>query len=87
MSAVTYAGSKSDARLFISAVVHKAFVEVNEEGTEAAAATGVVISTKSARAEKPLIPHFRADRPFIYMIRDNESGSILFLGRMNNPKA
>jgi len=78
---------ESNANLFISTVVHKAFVEVNEEGTEAAAATGVVMTKKSARPRTPFIPHFRADKPFIYMIRDNQTGSILFLGRMNNPEA
>jgi len=77
---------ESTAELRISKVVHKAFVEVNEEGTEAAAATAVTMIPDSAQAI-PFIPHFRADKPFIYMIRDNASGSILFLGRMNNPKA
>jgi serine protease inhibitor len=69
--------------LFISAVVHKAFVDVNEEGTEAAAATAVVVATKSL-APRPLI--FKADRPFIFIIRHNQTGSILFLGRAANPK-
>jgi len=76
---------ESSANLCISAVVHKAFVEVNEEGTEAAAATAVAAILSSVQVE-PFIPHFRADKPFIYMIRDNASGTILFLGRMNNPK-
>jgi len=67
--------------LWISQVVHKAFVEVNEEGTEAAAATAVEFATKSIRYN----PEFRADHPFFFIIRDNESGSILFMGRMNNP--
>ncbi len=76
---------ESDANPFISLVVHEAFVEVNEEGTEAAAATGVVMRKNSAKPSAPFIPHFRADKPFIYLIRGNKSGSILFLGRMNNP--
>ena len=76
---------ESENDLYISLVVHKAFVEVNEEGTEAAAATGVVLLTRSARIDTSFVPVFRADRPFIYLIRDKESGSILFLGRMNNP--
>ena len=76
---------ESDARLYISLVIHKAFVEVNEEGTEAAAATGVVLSTDPFAAVLPFTPHFRADRPFIYLIRDNESGNVLFLGRMMKP--
>jgi serpin B len=68
-------------RLFISVVVHKAFVDVNEEGTEAAAATGVGIALASA-----LHPTFRADHPFVFLIRDNHTGSVLFLGRVANPQ-
>lgn len=68
--------------LFISDVVHKAFVEVNEKGTEAAAATGIIIRTTSIPA--PPVT-FRADHPFIFMIRENESGKILFMGRVVNP--
>ncbi len=68
--------------LWISAVVHKAFVDVNEEGTEAAAATGVVITTESVRR----IPVFRADHPFLFLIRDTRSDSILFMGRLVEPK-
>jgi serpin B len=68
--------------LFISAVVHKAFVEVNEEGTEAAAATGVIISDPSA---PPKATAFKADHPFLFLIRDNRNGSILFIGRIANP--
>jgi len=68
--------------LYISAVIHKAYVDVNEEGTEAAAATAVVMRLAAAPAEPPV---FRADHPFIFLIRDNRSGSILFIGRMLNP--
>ena len=68
--------------LFISDVVHKAFVEVNEEGTEAAAATGIILRTTSMPA--PPVT-FRADHPFIFLIRENESGKILFMGRIVNP--
>jgi serpin B len=68
--------------LFISAVVHKAFVEVNEEGTEAAAATGVAMRLTAAPAPPPL---FQADHPFIFLIRHKPSGSILFLGRVTQP--
>ena len=70
--------------LFISAVVHKAYVDVNEEGTEAAAATAVGVRALAVRAPQP-IPTFRADHPFLFLIRDNRSGSILFLGRIVNP--
>jgi serine protease inhibitor len=72
-------------QLFISAVVHKAFLDVNEEGTEAAGATGVakIYGAAPPRLEKP--PVFRADHPFLFLIRDNQTGSILFLGRVVNP--
>jgi serpin B len=69
-------------RLWISAVVHKAFVDVHEKGTEAAAATAVIMEKKSAPAE-PVT--FRADHPFVFLIRDNHTGSILFMGRVMNP--
>lgn len=69
--------------LYIGAVIHKAFVDVNEEGTEAAAATAVVMRIKMAKPSPP--PIFRADHPFLFLIRDNGSGSILFIGRVTNP--
>jgi serpin B len=67
--------------LYLTAVIHKAFVDVNEEGTEAAAATGVVVGVKSVQ----VTPVFRADHPFVFLIRDNQTGSILFMGRLANP--
>jgi serpin B len=70
--------------LVISHVLHKAFVEVNEEGTEAAAATAVVIKRESAG---PRMTTFRADRPFVFTIRDNKTGTVLFMGRYSGPKA
>lgn len=72
--------------LYISAVLHKAYVDVNEEGSEAAAATAVVMMTRSMARPRP-VPVFRADHPFVFMIRDRETGSILFMGRVMNPKA
>jgi serpin B len=72
--------------LCISAVVHKAFVDVNEEGTEAAAATGVVMRATAARFQPEEPPTFRADHPFLFLIRDNQTGAILFMGRVANPK-
>jgi serpin B len=70
--------------LFISAVVHKGFVDVNEEGTEAAAATAVVMTLRAARIERTAV--FRADHPFLFLIHDAGSGSILFMGRVTNPQ-
>ncbi|MBW2645389.1 MAG: serpin family protein [Deltaproteobacteria bacterium] len=78
-----FSGMDGTKTLYISAVVHKAFVDVNEEGTEAAAATGVVMRLTSALPTPP--PVFRADHPFVFLIRDNHSGSILFLGRIVDP--
>lgn len=74
----------SDQPLFLSDVVHKAFVEVNEQGTEAAAATGIIMRTTSLA---PPPATFRADRPFIFVIRENESENILFIGRVVHPGA
>ena len=68
--------------LFIALVLHKAFVEVNEEGTEAAAATAVIMSRGGAPS-RPV--EFQADHPFVFAIRDHQSGAILFLGRVKNP--
>jgi serine protease inhibitor len=77
-------------RLFISQVLHKAFVETSEKGTEAAAATVVLFpAAEAAEPPKmvPFTPTFRADKPFILLIRDRQSGAILFMGRIMNPKA
>jgi len=83
-NAANFAGMDGRADwLYIGAVLHKAFVEVNEEGTEAAAATAVVMVAKSALSPPP--PTFRADHPFLFLIRENSTGSILFLGRVTNP--
>jgi serpin B len=72
--------------LVISTVTHKAFVEVNEEGTEAAAATAVGMAALSAPPPPlPPVPVFRADHPFLFAICDVKTGLILFLGRVINP--
>jgi serpin B len=79
-SRADFSGMNGRRDLVISNVLHKAFVEVNEEGTEAAAATAVVMARGLERT-----PVFRADHPFVFMIKDNRSGSILFIGRVVNP--
>src|SRR5271157_958384 len=81
-----FTGMSTEKYLYISAVLHKAFVDVNEEGTEAAAATGVVVTARAMmRPQEPAL--FRADHPFLFLIVDNRTKSILFLGRVINPKA
>lgn len=79
-----FSGINGRRDLFISAVIHKAYVDVNEEGTEAAAATAVTMKLTSVMPQRPTV--FRADHPFLFLIRDNQSRSILFLGRLTNPK-
>jgi len=69
--------------LYISAVLHQAFVKVDEQGTEAAAATAVAASLRAPTPPPP--PVFRADHPFVFLIRDKSTGSILFLGRVKQP--
>ena len=71
----------SETGLYIAAAVHQAFVSVDEEGTEAAAATGLVAGIRS----EP--PSFYVDHPFMFLIRDNRIGSILFIGRVTDPTA
>lgn len=73
-------------RLHISRVAHRAFIEVNEEGTEAAAATAVVMATKGAEmSEEPPPFRFTADRPFFFAIEDERTGTLLFLGEQRRP--
>ena len=80
-----FSGMDGRRDLFISDVVHQAFVDVNEEGTEAAAATAVVMRLAAAPANPEPVPVFRADHPFVFLIQDDETGAILFMGRMVNP--
>ncbi len=72
-------GMDGSRQLYLSKAIHKAFIEVNEEGTEAAAATGMIFQINCM----PLV--FRACQPFLYVIRDNRSGTILFMGRIIRP--
>ncbi|XP_036377617.1 leukocyte elastase inhibitor-like [Megalops cyprinoides] len=79
-------GMSRSGSLYLSTVIHKSFIEVNEEGTEAAAATAV-IRFKGAALLRFIPPkeHFTADHPFLFFIRHNKSMSILFLGRFSSP--
>jgi serine protease inhibitor len=79
-----------DKQLYIGAALHKTFLEVNEEGTEAAAVTAIIMPTAMAaphmeRKTKPFVPIFTANQPFLFLIRDNTTGTILFLGRFVAP--
>jgi serpin B len=78
-----FSGMDGKKDLYISEVFHKAFVDVNEGGTEAAA---TAVMMKAGRAESRIVPLFRADHPFVFLIRDRASGSILFMGRVVNPE-
>jgi serine protease inhibitor len=72
--------------LYISSVVHKAFIEIDEEGTEAAAATAVVVNVSDSEQNFPPKPmEFIADHPFLFYIVDNETKAILFMGRIMEP--
>lgn len=81
-----FSGIATGEPLSLSAVVHKAYVDVNEKGTEAAAATAAIVGTTSFREPEPRHV-FRADHPFFFVIRDNGTGSLLFAGRLVNPQA
>jgi serpin B len=74
--------------LKISEVIHKAFVEVNEEGTEAAAATAVemALATCPPPMSQPIVKIFEADHPFLFFIRDRNTNAVLFAGRVVDPK-
>ena len=78
-----FSGMDGTKDLYVSNVFHRAYVEVNEEGSEAAAATAVIMNRKSALIKDAF--EFKADHPFLFFIRDNVTGSILFLGRLVNP--
>jgi len=80
--AADFSGMTGSKDLFISDVFHKAFVSVDEEGTEAAAATAVDMSMKSM-PESPL--ELTVDRPFLFLIREHDTGTVLFMGRVVNP--
>lgn len=75
--------SKKLIPLYIDEIYHKTFIDVNEELTEAAAATAMIVARTSARPSEPIV--FRADRPFMYFLVENETGAILFMGRYVKP--
>jgi serpin B len=78
---------RPDKYLAISNVFHKTFIAVDEKGTEAAAATAVVMMELTARFEKPKEPiRVRVDRPFLYAIQHVPSGACLFIGRVTDPR-
>jgi serpin B len=79
-------GINEDPRLAVSGIAQKTFVEVAEEGTEAAAVTVVEFTTTGVGPGGGHM-QFHADRPFLYLIRERSTGAILFIGRMDNPKS
>jgi serpin B len=82
-----FSGMDGTQHLFISKIVHKAYIDVNEKGTEAAAATADVVELQSAPMTPPKIYSFVADHPFLFIIQERENGTILFIGRVMNPNA
>jgi serpin B len=80
-----FSGIDPQRGLSISEAVHKAFVDVSEQGTEAAAATGIAVHATAMRMPEPAVV-FRADHPFVFLIRDTRTGVILFIGRLMDPR-
>lgn len=78
-----FSGIDGTKELYVTAVVQKTFIEVNEEGTEAAAASAVVIGLRDA-PDKPI--EFRVDQPFVFVIRHEATGTVLFVGRVTDPR-
>lgn len=83
-----FSAMTGDKSLHISAAIHKAYIDVDENGTEAAAATAVIVAMATAmpsRIPPPPPIYFTVDHPFLFLIRDNASGAILFMGRVTDP--
>ena len=78
-------GVTDETRLYIGFVLHKAYIDVDENGTEAAAATAVAMMAGAAPGPPPQPLMFHADRPFLFVIRHNDTNTILFMGRVMNP--
>ncbi len=83
-SSADFSGMTGAPGLFISRIVHKSFVDVDEKGTEAAAATAVIMNKGMAPSPKQPV-ELKVDRPFIYLIRDTRTGEVLFMGRVLDP--
>lgn len=80
-----FSGMNGKHNLKIQDVIHQAFVEVDEDGAEAAAATAMSFGLIPTAATVPIVPTFRADHSFIFMIQENKTGNILFMGRVVDP--
>jgi serpin B len=82
-----FSGMTGKPDFAISAAIHKAYIDVNEQGTEAAAATAIIMVATAMQRPEPEPPPivFDADHPFLFLIRDTSSGAILFLGRVADP--
>jgi len=80
-----FSGIAKAEQLLITGALHKAYVDVNEEGTEAAAVTAITVGTTSVEPDPQPVFTFVADHPFIFVIQENETGHILFIGKMTNP--
>ena len=80
-----FSGMDGTTWLYIEEIAHKAYIDVNEGGTEAAGATAVVMTGKGLSATDEPVAEFRADHPFLFIIRDDGTGTILFVGRVTNP--
>lgn len=86
-SSADFSGMVKDKSLYIDSVIHQTFIELDEGGTEAAAATAVAIARATMRIPvETKTTEFRADHPFVYFITDDESGAVLFMGRMSDPQ-
>jgi serpin B len=86
-SRADFSGMNNVRSLYISKAIHQTFVDVDERGTEAAAATGITMRVGAAPGPRPEPGVFRADHPFLFLIRDDATSSILFLGRLADPPA
>ncbi len=85
-TSANFSGMTTAENVFVSEVIHKAFVAVDEEGTTAAAATAVMLAGTAMPVPKPEPKIFKADHPFVFSIRHNATGAILFMGRFSDPK-